>query len=132
VHNRLKPEINQNAKNQASILLFEQEQDLRKAIVMSMLQLDMHVIESSTLEEARSHLQELTPKVLILDLDFPEAKSSELIDLFRQKNDGDEAVVLVITGERPKDNWRSTYKPDLILYKPLDIRYLIKKLQTCL
>jgi len=132
VHNRLKPEINQKAKDQTNILLFEQDQDLRKAIVMSMLQMDMHVIETSTLEQARTYLKEWTPRVLILDLDFPEGKSSELIHLFRQKNDGDQAVVLVITGERPKDNWRSTYKPDLILYKPLDVRYLIKKLQTCL
>jgi DNA-binding response OmpR family regulator len=92
----------------------------------------MHVIEASTVEQARTYLMERPPKVFILDLDYPEGKSSELIHIFREQSDGDQAVVLVITGERPKDNWRSQFKPDLILYKPLDVRYLIKKLKTCL
>ena len=140
MHTQLLPESKEGALNRANILLLEREHDLRKAIVLSMLQMDMHVTEASTIEQARNYIQEQLPdpaddlsrKVFILDLDFPDGKSSELINLFRQKNDGQQAIVLVITAERPMDTWRTIYKPDAILYKPLDVRYLIKKLKAWL
>ena len=140
MHTQLLPESKEGALNRANILLLEREHDLRKAIALSMLQMDMHVTEASTIEQARNYIQEQLPdtaddfsrKVFILDLDFPDGKSSELINLFRQKNDGQQAIVLVITAERPMDTWRTIYKPDAILYKPLDVRYLIKKLKAWL
>ena len=140
MHTQLLPERRESALNKANILLFEREHALRKAIALSMVQMDMKVIEASTIEQARSYIQERSSEptdypsrsVFILDLDFLDKKASDLIHLFRQKNNTQQTVVLVITAERPMDTWRTTYTPDAILYKPLDVRYLIKKLQAWL
>lgn len=90
MHTQLKPEDKVNVAEKGSILLFEREHDLRKAIVLSMLQMDMPVIEASTVEQARIFINDQpsdeTLKALILDLDFPEGKSSSLIELFREKS----------------------------------------------
>jgi hypothetical protein len=67
----------------------------------------------------------------VLDLRYPIGKESDLIEIFRHRG-GEEKHVIVTTTDRPEDRWRKKYKPDTILYKPFDVRYLVKKIQECL
>lgn len=133
VERSYKPGVDdQDGFEEVSILLLERERSLRKAIVMSLEYLDMQVLEAGNAEQARSCMEEEVPDIFILDLDFPEGKNGELIHYYRQQSDGEKGVVFVTTTERPEDCWRLKYKPDAILYKPLDVRYLIQKLKACL
>jgi two-component system OmpR family response regulator len=132
VERSVKPGINQNGFEKASILLLERERSLRKVIAMSLEHLDIRVLEAGNAEQARSCIEDQAPDIFILDLDFPEGKDGELIQFYRKKNDGEKGVVFVTTTERPEDRWRLLYQPDAILYKPLDVRYLIQKLQASL
>jgi DNA-binding response OmpR family regulator len=128
----LRPQIDRES-DRTRILLLEGERRLRKAIVMSLKQLDIEIEEAPDAREARVLLEENpAPDILIVDLDFPEGKNSELIDLFRQKDGSEKKIVLVTTTERPKDKWRQSYHPDMILYKPFDIRYLIRRIRAYL
>jgi two-component system phosphate regulon response regulator PhoB len=128
----LRPKMERETER-TRILLLEGERRLRKAIVMSLKQLDVEIEEAPDAQEARVLLEDNpAPDILIVDLDYPEAKNSELIDLFRQKDGDEKRIVLVTTTERPKDKWRQSYHPDMILYKPFDIRYLIRRIRAYL
>jgi len=132
VERSIKPGIERNGFEDVSILLLERERNLRKAIVMSLEQMNMHVIQAGNIEQARLCIEDQPPDILILDLDFPEGKNGELIQFYRQKNHGEKGTVFVTTTERPEDRWRLEYQPDAILYKPLDVRYLIYRLKASL
>jgi DNA-binding response OmpR family regulator len=126
----LRPQMEKET-DRTRILLLEGERRLRKAIVMSLKQLDIEIEDAPDARQARALLEEEpSPDILIVDLDFPEGKNSELIDLFRQKDGNEKKIVLVTTTERPKDKWRQSYHPDMILYKPFDIRYLIRRIRA--
>lgn len=127
-----KPGTDQNGFEDINVLLLERERGLRKAIVLSLAHLDIQVQETGSAEEARSLIEDEFPDIFILDLDFPEGKNGELIHFYRQHDSEEGGVVFVTATERPEDRWRLEYRPDAILYKPLDVRYLIQKLKKCI
>jgi DNA-binding response OmpR family regulator len=59
----------------------------------------------------------------------PEAMCGSFIDQVRAGADHERIpAILVTTTRRPGDAWRRKYHPDILLYKPFDIRYLERKL----
>jgi DNA-binding response OmpR family regulator len=109
-----------------SVLLLEHESKLRRAITVTLQQLNMKVFEASDAESARSILEHQTPRLLILEFDSTNGKTGELIEYFRRKNEKGQNLVLLTTSERPGDVWRQHYRPDIVVYKPFDIRYLTR------
>ena len=109
-----------------SVLLLEHESNLRRAITVTLQQLNMKVYEASDAESAWSILEHQTPRLLILEFDSTNGKAGELIEYFRQKNEDGQNLVLLTTSERPGDGWRQQYRPDIVVYKPFDIRYLTR------
>jgi DNA-binding response OmpR family regulator len=113
------------------ILLFEREQYLRKAIFLCLQELGINVIEAVDIDQARRVIEIKKPDIFILDLGFPIGEESSLIETFRAEC-GDNKPVIVTTIDRPADLWRKKYLPDTILYKPFDVRYLVKRVRMIL
>jgi DNA-binding response OmpR family regulator len=109
-----------------SVLLLEHESNLRRAITVTLQQLNMNVFEVADAESALSILEQQTPQLLILEFDSINGRAGDLIDSFRQKNGSGQSLVLLTTSERPGDIWRQRYHPDIVVYKPFDIRYLTR------
>jgi DNA-binding response OmpR family regulator len=118
--------VNKSHDQTLSVLLLEHESNLRRAITVTLQQLNMNVFEVADAESALSILEQQTPQLLILEFDSINGRAGDLIDSFRQKNGSGQSLVLLTTSERPGDIWRQRYHPDIVVYKPFDIRYLTR------
>ncbi len=111
----------------ATVLLLESEASLRKVVAASLRQLGLRIIQATDAQHARRLLKREEPALLVLELDHPAGKSGELIETFRQGTD--EGVVLLTTTERPQDDWRRRYEPEVVVYKPFDVRMLAERVR---
>lgn len=112
-----------------SILLVEGQTDLRRVISACLEQLDIRVWEAANAQSAKRILLEKNPKALVVDYDFPDLLNGEVIESFR----GDEkanAPIIVTTTQRISDEWRERYQPSAVVYKPFDIRLLLKTITS--
>jgi two-component system KDP operon response regulator KdpE len=123
----LKMELDEDTKN-ATVLLLEQEDSLRRVIVLTLKQLGIDVLEASDENSARKCLERKTPDLFIINLDSPTGKKGQLIKLFREKSGDEQGAVLLTTTQRPEDKWRQRFRPDVVIYKPFDIRYLMRRI----
>jgi DNA-binding response OmpR family regulator len=110
-----------------AVLLMEREANLRQVIAVTLRQLGFEVLEAADVLAAHKILNERIPRLMILAFEHPGQGCGELIDLFRQRNQSEAGKLLLITLQRPDDRWRQRYQPDLVIYKPFDIRYLMRE-----
>lgn len=110
-----------------TVLLLETERSLRKVVAASLQQLGLRIIEAEDAEAARQHLQGGAPDLFVLELDHPSGDNGALIDAYRAQSD--EGAVVLTTTERPKDDWRQRYQPEAVVYKPFDVRYLLRRVR---
>jgi DNA-binding response OmpR family regulator len=110
-----------------AVLLMERETNLRQVIAVTLRQLGFDVLEAADILGAHKILDECIPRLMILAFEHPGEACGELIDTFRQKNQEENSKLLLITLQRPDDHWRRHYQPDLVIYKPFDIRYLTRQ-----
>lgn len=108
-----------------SVLLVEAHADLRRVMRACLEQLNIRVLEAGNVRSAKEILQAENPKALVVDYDFPELLNGEVIEAFRQGENGQPAII-VTTTQRISDDWREKYKPSAVVYKPFDIRLLLK------
>lgn len=110
-----------------TVLLLESEPSLRRVVSLSLRQRGYQVLEAADSEAANELLEADKPDLLILELDHPHGENGRLIELYRENNEGAEGAVLLTTTHRPEESWRFRYRPDAVLYKPFDIRYLCRR-----
>ncbi len=110
-----------------AVLLMERETNLRQVIAVTLRQLGFEVLEAADVLAAQKILNERIPRLMILAFEHPGQGCGELIDLFRQRHPDETGKLLLITLQRPDDRWRQRYQPDLVIYKPFDIRYLTRQ-----
>lgn len=112
-----------------TILLQETDSDLRKIIAMSLKQKGLRVLQAETADEASAILDDKYPDILMLDLDLPYGSCGTVIERYRKRSDGERSgAILLTTDRRPGDEWRKRYRPDAVIYKPYDIRYLLRRI----
>lgn len=109
-----------------TVLLVESEKSLRRVITVSLQELGLRVFEVPDFECARNLLETERLDLLVTELDFPFGRNGELIELFRKQKGEYQGSVLVTTTHRFDDDWRRRYRPDVIVFKPFDIRVLCK------
>ena len=109
-----------------TILLLEKDRGLRKIITLTLLHQGMTVYAASDPHGAQQILSVEMPDLFILALDNPGGTNGGLIDLYREHQRETAGAVLVTTTVRPTDAWRNRYQPDVVIYKPFDIRFLIR------
>jgi DNA-binding response OmpR family regulator len=115
----------ENREDQDTVLLLEHDADLRKIVALMLKECGMHVVEAPNTRIAQQVIQNQTPNLLVLDFEAPSSDSGDLINLFRNTCKNQHKAVLMTTFNRPDDNWRRLFNPDVVIYKPYDVRYLV-------
>jgi DNA-binding response OmpR family regulator len=117
-----------------TILLVEQDNDLRRVVAANLEQQGWRVLTASAPSDARQFLGQEEPTVLVFGTETSWQAGGKLIDQFRDHaDDGDgESLVVITPTDRLAEQWRRTYEPDVVIYKPYDIRYLNRKLTKLL
>jgi DNA-binding response OmpR family regulator len=114
------------------VLLVESNAEMRRAVARSLEQLDVQVLEADRPQHARAHLIRETPEVLMLALDHGGREGGLVIEANREScRTGEPPAggrVVVTTAERPEDEWRRRYRPDLLVYQPFDVRYVCHRI----
>jgi hypothetical protein len=75
-------------------------------------------------------LEQKLPDVFVVDFDLRDGDPGRLIAAFRKFSKFNGGTVMVSTTNRLGDDWRRIYKPDSVIYKPFDIRYLIRLIKV--
>ncbi|MGD8554303.1 MAG: hypothetical protein PVJ32_02605 [Anaerolineales bacterium] len=112
-----------------SVLLIEHDLALRRAITVSLRALGHEVKDAESGDAGRLLLGHFAPDVLIVDFDYPEGRNASLIGSYRERIDPQDGFVIVTTTQRLTENWRQKHEPIKVLFKPFDMRLLIKMLK---
>jgi DNA-binding response OmpR family regulator len=113
-----------------SALVVEKEAALQQAMLISLIGVGMDVKVAGSSEDAARILDHYSPDVLIVDFDYPEGHNARLIEIYRERLGRSDQPVIVTTMQRLAENWRRMCEPISVLYKPFDIRLLIKMLTS--
>ena len=111
--------------DQDTVLLLEHDTDLRKVVAIMLEECGMHVFEAPSTMIAQQVIHNQTPNLLVLDFEASSDDSGDLIKQFRNSCKNQHKAVLMTTFKRPDDEWRRLYNPDIVIYKPYDVRYLV-------
>ena len=112
--------------NEKSALLVESNYHLRQVIAASLENKDWRVLEASTGEFAEELLARENPDVLIVEYLPKSEADSAIIDAFRDTEEDGHVVLTVL--ERPNSTWIKKQQPDVVIYKPFDVRYLERRM----
>lgn len=113
--------------NATCVLLQEGDRDLRRVLTESLEQHGLQVSEATGEQHALAAMQqEPELAVLIVEFDLDGDSTERIIENFRAA--ADDGKVVVTTDDRLKDDWRRSVRPDAVIYKPFDTRYLIQSI----
>jgi DNA-binding NtrC family response regulator len=112
-----------------SILLVEAHADLRRVMRACLEQMNIRVLEAANVQSAKEILRGENPRALVVDYDFPRLLNGEIIEASRGRGNNQPAII-VTTTQRISDDWRDRYRPSAVVYKPFDIRLLLKTILT--
>jgi DNA-binding response OmpR family regulator len=117
------------AARPANLLLLERDPGLRRSVKLTLELdgLDVWDVEDET--GAREVLSTRSPDVLVLDHENLAEHLGDLIERYR-KDCAEKGIVLVTTARRIDDSWRTRYEPDLVVYKPFDVRFLCRRIKS--
>lgn len=119
-------------KSAPQIIVIDRDAGLRRSIRLTLQRRGYEVRDAGDENGINRLMEQECADLVVIDQDsFPEI-SGQLIEHFRRKGvDGSPHVVLT-TGRRVDSAWRKKYRPDLVLYKPLDIRFLYRRIKDLL
>jgi DNA-binding response OmpR family regulator len=113
----------------AAILLVEPDSDLCKVIAASLRIYEWRVIQATSPSSATEKLGEGDVDVLLLGMGASPESNSELVEAYRQADHEQGAgMVLLMTSQRIQEYWRERLRPDAVIYKPFDMRYLCQRI----
>jgi len=113
------------------VLLQERDPALRRILALSLKHNGLTIHEAVDCEHAAGFIGQRIDAV-VLEYD-PLSACGQLIAMLRHRSQPlRPPAVLVTTTRRPGATWRREHRPDLVLYKPFDIRFFEKKLLEAL
>ena len=114
------------------ILIMEKDRGLLKSISLTLQRHGIQVARVSAETGPQESGVADSPDLLLVDHDsYPEI-SGEWIQMLREQNPRKPLSVIVTTSHRMDETWRQKYRPDLVLYKPYDIRFLFRAIRSLL
>lgn len=115
-----------------TILLVEEDTDLRRVVAASLEQQGWHVLTASTPDDAEAFLGQEGPSILVFGAEKSWNASGDFIHLFREEaaSADRESVVVITPTDRLAEQWRTQNMPDVVIYKPYDIRYLNRCIES--
>jgi DNA-binding response OmpR family regulator len=118
----------ENLDSKSQVLIIEHDAALRKIMEISLEQVGVSVEAVSEYAYALEILQQDAPEVFILDIDLRDGVPEKLIAAYREHPNGRNGTVMISTANRLEDKWRREHRPDSVIYKPFDMRYLVRKI----
>jgi DNA-binding response OmpR family regulator len=114
----------------ANLLLLERDPGLRKSVKLTLEQDGLDVWDAQDEVDAQTVLERRSPDMIVLDHENMAEHLGELIVLYRENRTAEEGIVLITTARRIEDSWRVQYEPDLVIYKPFDVRFLCRRIKS--
>jgi two-component system OmpR family response regulator len=108
------------------VLLIEHDPELRKIMELSLQQAGLEVGSVGRYANALQVLGQRAPDIFIIDFDLRDGDPGGLISAYRRHPKFTGGPVVISTSDRLNDDWRRKHKPDTVIYKPFDMRYLIR------
>jgi DNA-binding response OmpR family regulator len=125
--------INTRQDPKGSLLLVEPDAELRKAVAVCLRENGWHILPAKNSDEACRILELDTPEILVLGMESSSDRQGLVIEKFREgRVEGRRGSVVIATGQRLEDSWRHKYRPDAVIFKPFDIRYLSRRISRLL
>ena len=106
------------------VLLQEREPSLRRVIKLSLLKAGLETTDVEDFQQATAQLDNMFD-IFIIEYSL-EVECGSFIQ--RVRGLPGSPVILVTTTDRLDVEWRKKHQPDLVFYKPFDIRYLERKM----
>jgi CheY-like chemotaxis protein len=116
----------QSQGNRTYVLLIEHDPELRKIMDLSLQQAGFIIVAFSRYANALQIMKQNPPDIFVVDFELRDGDPGKLITAYRQNPNFPAGSVVVTTTERLEDEWRRTHQPDAVVYKPFDMRYLIR------
>jgi DNA-binding response OmpR family regulator len=114
---------------QGSLLLLEADAELRRAVSICLKENGWRILPAVNPDEACQILEQETPEILVMGMESTPDRQGVVIEKFRERlADGRRGSVLVATNQRLEDAWRHKYHPDVVIFKPFDVRYLSRRI----
>jgi len=118
-----------------TVLLVEPDHQLRRVIAASLEQKGLRVLQAGDTHLAIRLLEREHPELLILDLN-PSPGTDRLLEAYLEDGESVEddktRPILITTLDRPDKQWLQEIKPDAVIYKPFDVRYLYRRVMESL
>ena len=123
-----------DANGTETVLLVEPDHQLRRVIAASLEQQGLRVLQASDTGIAIRLLEQEDPELLILDHN-PSTSTERLVHAYLDRDEKLEErsrPIVVTTLDRPDKHWLQEIKPNAVIYKPFDVRYLFRRVMESL
>ena len=104
-----------------SILIIEDEANIRKLISVNLVARGYNVIEAEDGQEGLARLRDASPSMLLLDLKLPGMSGWDILQIMTEDPAYHPIPVIIITASLGNIN------PDYVLYKNKNLRKILKK-----
>lgn len=115
-------------KTASSILIVEDDQMARNALVHVLGHLGYHTISAGTVAEGLAQLN--GQQFAILDLNLPDGSSIEILERIRVEKHTMRVAIATGTTDDQLLSKAKTYRPDLLLRKPFNVNMLLAWLEA--
>ncbi len=126
----------------ASVLIVEDEDRLRRILMLNLMHRGYAVVEATSVETAIEALQTFAEPfdLLLLDINLPDNTGWDVLR-FLQKRQAESAEaghphrmprVIVMTAVRPSEHRLDEFQPTAVLVKPFPIEALVRLVARCL
>ncbi|MDY6820519.1 MAG: winged helix-turn-helix domain-containing protein [Deferribacterota bacterium] len=118
----------------SSILIIEDEDELREIIKFNLEKENFNVYDSGNANDALIMLDELSPDLILLDLMLPGLKGEQFLNILKKNEKYKNILVIVISAKDKEDDIVKCLESgaDDYLVKPFSIRVLITKVKKLL
>jgi DNA-binding response OmpR family regulator len=125
-----------HAHTPETVLLVETDHQLRRVIAASLELKGLRVLQASDTGFAMRLLEREDPELMILDLN-PSIATEQLVQAFLDEDgqmsaDERPRPILITTLDRPDKQRLQEIKPEAVIYKPFDVRYLYRRVMESL
>jgi Response regulators consisting of a CheY-like receiver domain and a winged-helix DNA-binding domain len=121
--------------NNATILIVDDDPNIRELISVNLLSAGYTVIEASNGREAMGKMQESPPDLIVLDIMMPEIDGWEFCKFVRDDPLLEKIKIIMLTAkgtEKDKLIGREIFRADEYMTKPFDIDELKKNVERLL
>ena len=106
------------------VLVVEDDSAVREAIRNALERVGYKVQSAESCATGFALAVEVTPSLLVLDINLPDGTGWDLLERIRSERTGDDPRVIIVSSERVSRAELRNYRADRFIPKPFDMSYL--------